>query len=149
MFLLPIPNPHFFSAKISKKNSRNSMRMGQIFHSFSFWFNNFWETKEMGILLWFPITLAYFLPWNSRIIPGPIVLFVYQGPKKGPKIPFISKKCRQVRGVRTRVPQISGEALVGRPKWRKKIILMPIIVFIDFEEKRGKVGPFSKKSLFS
>ena len=136
-----IINFFFFGKKIFKMEAK---------FSFIFCFlNNFWEAKEMRILLLFPIILDHFLPWNTRIIPVPFFPFVCQGPKNGQKIPFILKKWSQVRGVRTRVPQISGAALLGRPKWWKNIILVPIVIFILFEENRKEKCHFQEKCLFS
>ena len=84
----------------------------------------------------YPGTLGHFRPSRSILGPEPYFLFEPERAKKWPKFPFILKKWFQVRGVRTPIPQISGAALVGRPKWWKKSILYLFIISILFEKKK-------------
>ena len=84
----------------------------------------------------YPGTLGHFRPSRSILGPEPYFPFEPERAKKWPKFPFILKKWFQVRGVRTPIPQISGAALVGRPKWWKKSILYLFIISILFEKKK-------------
>ena len=70
----------------------------------------------MGILIIYSVFQGGILGFVNQTSPGAFLPFPTLRARKWPKILFILEKCRQVRGVRTRVPQISGAALVGRPQ---------------------------------
>ena len=98
--------------------------------------NNFKRRAATKVTKVYPDTLDHFRPSRSILGPAPYFPFEPERAKKWPKFPFILKKWFQVRGVRTPIPQISGAALVGRPKWWKKSILYLFIIGILFEKKK-------------
>ena len=102
----------------------------------------------MNVTKIYPDTLDYFRPSRSILGPAPYFLFEPERAKKWPKFPFILKKWFQVRGVRTPIPQISGAALVGRPKWWKNFILNPYVIGLLFLKKKENEILFPAPPLF-
>ena len=116
------------------------MKFLMFFHSFfaKFWFlNNFLNRHAILLIFAFPWILGGI--WFLCPFPDPIPFLVSKkfGPKKShfwKKILFILEKWFQVRGVRTPIPQMSGEALVDAPKWWKNIILFLYVIGLVIEK---------------